>query len=67
SELVVEGDYFFEGTTHGAIEPHCAVAQVEGNGILTVWSATQVSHYLHRELSKVLELPPHRIRVIQPP
>ena len=40
SELVVEGDYFFEGTTHGAIEPHCAVAQVEGNGILTVWSAT---------------------------
>jgi len=67
AELVVAGDYFFEGTTHGAIEPHCAVAQVEPNGILTVWSATQVSHYLHRELSKVLELPPHQIRVIQPP
>ena len=67
SDLVIEGDYFFGGTTHGAIEPHCAVAQVEPNGILTVWSATQVSHYLHRELAKVLELPPHRIRVIQPP
>jgi 4-hydroxybenzoyl-CoA reductase subunit alpha len=67
SELVVEGEYFFEGTTHAAIEPHCALAHVEANGILTVWSATQVSHYLHRELAKVLELPPHRIRVIQPP
>ncbi len=67
SDLVIEGDYEFGGTTHGAIEPHCAVALVEPSGILTVWSATQVSHYLHRELAKVLELPPHRIRVIQPP
>jgi 4-hydroxybenzoyl-CoA reductase subunit alpha len=67
ADLVVEGEYFFEGTTHAAIEPHCAVAQVEPNGLLTVWSATQVSHYLHRELSKVLERPAHTIRVIQPP
>lgn len=67
SDLVVEGEYFFEGTTHAAIEPHCAVAQVEPNGLLTVWSATQVSHYLHRELAKVLDMPANRIRVIQPP
>ncbi|MCA9686727.1 MAG: molybdopterin-dependent oxidoreductase, partial [Myxococcales bacterium] len=67
SQLVVEGDYFFEGTTHGAIEPHCAVAKVEPSGLLTVWSATQVSHYLHRELAKVLKLPAANIRVIQPP
>jgi 4-hydroxybenzoyl-CoA reductase alpha subunit len=67
SALVVEGEYFFEGTTHAAIEPHCALAHVEPNGLLTVWSATQVSHYLHRELAKVLEYPANRIRVIQPP
>lgn len=67
ADLVVEDEYFFEGTTHTAIEPHCALANVEQNGILTVWSATQVSHYLHRELAKVLEMPAHRIRVIQPP
>lgn len=64
---VIEGEYFFEGSTHGAIEPHCAVANVEPNGVLTVWSATQVSHYLHRELAKVLDMPGNRIRVIQPP
>lgn len=73
ADLVIEGDYFFEGTTHAAIEPHCALAHVERggaagpDGLLTVWSATQVSHYLHRELAKVLEIPAHRIRVIQPP
>jgi 4-hydroxybenzoyl-CoA reductase alpha subunit len=67
SDLVVEDDYFFEGTTHTAIEPHCALAHVEPGGVLTVWSATQVSHYLHRELAKVLGMPASRIRVIQPP
>jgi len=67
SHLVIEGDYFFEGTTHAAIEPHCAVANVEANGVLTLWSATQVPHYVHRELATVLEIPEHRIRVIQPP
>jgi 4-hydroxybenzoyl-CoA reductase subunit alpha len=67
ADLVVEDEYFFEGTTHTAIEPHCALAHVEPGGVLTVWSATQVSHYLHRELAKVLEVPANRIRVIQPP
>jgi len=67
SEVVVEGEYFFEGTTHAAIEPHCALAKIDPDGMLTVWSATQVPHYLHRELARVLEIPARRIRVIQPP
>ncbi|MBX3270482.1 MAG: molybdopterin-dependent oxidoreductase [Sandaracinaceae bacterium] len=67
SALVIEGEYFFEGTTHAAIEPHCALAKVDPDGLVTVWSATQVPHYLHRELARVLELPARRIRVIQPP
>ncbi len=67
ADLVIEGHYEFHGSTHGALEPHCALAHVDGRGLLTVWSATQVPHYLHRELSKVLEIPTHKIRVIQPP
>lgn len=80
SEVVVEGEYFFEGTTHAPIEPHCAIglwepdgggagvaaAAPERHGKLTVWSATQVPHYLHRELARVLEVDPARVRVIQP-
>ncbi|CAN5361773.1 xanthine dehydrogenase family protein molybdopterin-binding subunit [soil metagenome] len=68
---VVEGEYYFEGTTHTPIEPHCAIGLWEEggapNGRLTVWSSTQVPHYLHRELARVLELDPAKVRVIQPP
>lgn len=67
SDVVMEGDFHFEGTAHAPIEPHCAIARVDADGLLTVWSSTQVPHYLHRELSRVLELSPARIRVIQPP
>jgi 4-hydroxybenzoyl-CoA reductase alpha subunit len=70
ADAIVEGEYFFEGTTHTPIEPHCAIGMWEeggaGVGRLTVWSSTQVPHYLHRELAKVLELDPARVRVIQP-
>ncbi len=142
SAVVVEDDYFFEGTTHTPIEPHCAIGMwepdvvdgaghggagtvvggsiaaegaIEGSSIvrgsppgarnaaasadgqtataspakasakpgpggpaappgaeatnrgkLTVWSATQVPHYLHRELSRVLDVDSARVRVIQP-
>jgi 4-hydroxybenzoyl-CoA reductase subunit alpha len=67
SSVVVEGDYHYEGSAHVPIETHCALAQLDKNGLLTVWSATQVPHYLHRELSRVLRVSPARIRVIQPP
>lgn len=67
ADLVIEGEYRFAGTTHAALEPHCALADVDGDGVLTVWSTTQVPHYLHRELARVLELPARRIRVVQPP
>jgi 4-hydroxybenzoyl-CoA reductase alpha subunit len=66
ADVVVEGEYFFEGTTHAPIEPHCAIGLYEGNGKLTVWSATQVPHYLHRELARVLDVDPAKVRVIQP-
>ncbi len=103
SHVVVEGEYFFQGSTHAPMEPHCAIGlwesdgreagglstaggwtfpekpgmggepgKHEGNapsvrGKLTVWSSTQVPHYVHRELSRVLGLDPARVRVVQPP
>jgi CO/xanthine dehydrogenase Mo-binding subunit len=67
SEVVVEGEYFFEGTTHTAIEPHCAIGYHDGSSRLIVWSTTQVPHYLQRELARVLDLDVAVVRVIQPP
>jgi len=66
ADVQVEGEYFFHGTTHTPIEPHCAIGQVDVDGLLTLWSSTQVPHYLHREIARVLELDVGRVRVIQP-
>jgi 4-hydroxybenzoyl-CoA reductase alpha subunit len=60
-----DNDYEFLGINHGFTEPHAATAFWDENG-LTVISATQVPHYLHKSLAKVLELPLNRIRVIKP-
>ena len=66
ADAVVDETWFYEGSTHAPIEPHCAIADWSPDGKLTLWSATQVPHYLHRELAKVLEIPQSKIRVIQP-
>ncbi len=66
SDFVVEDDYFFHGTAHAPIETHVAVARYGSDDVLTLWSATQIPHYVHRELARVLDLPAPRIRVIQP-
>lgn len=59
--------FFFEGNTHAPIESHSAVASYGPDDKLTLWTATQVPHYLHRELEKVLGLARARIRVIATP
>src|SRR5689334_11607755 len=35
ADVVIEDEYFFEGTTHAALEPHCALAYLEPSGVLT--------------------------------
>ncbi|MBI3136899.1 MAG: molybdopterin-dependent oxidoreductase [Bacteroidetes bacterium] len=58
-------DYEFQGINHGFTEPHAATAWWDENG-LTIITATQVPHYLHRYLAKVLQVPMSRVRVIKP-
>jgi 4-hydroxybenzoyl-CoA reductase alpha subunit len=67
AEHVRDDWFFFEGNTHAPIESHSAVASYGPDDKLTLWTATQVPHYLHRELEKVLGLPRSRIRVIATP
>ncbi|HQQ94271.1 MAG TPA: molybdopterin-dependent oxidoreductase [Bacteroidia bacterium] len=58
-------DFTFQGINHGFTEPHGATAWWDENG-LSIITATQVPHYLHRFLAKVLQTPMNRIRVIKP-
>ncbi len=67
SEHVFEDVFFFEGNTHLPIEQQAALATVDGDGKLTIWSSTQVPHYLHRAMARVLRMPGAHIRVIACP
>ena len=67
SDHVFEDLFFYEGNTHLPIEQHACVAAVDPDGKLTLWSSTQVPHYVHRALARVLRLPASQIRVIATP
>ncbi len=64
ADLVLDDVFFYQGSTHLAMEQHAAVAVPEGEERITLYSSTQTPHYVHRALAKVLELPPSRIRVV---
>ncbi len=67
ADVVMQQRFTGNFTYQSPLEPHCAVAQWDpGGGTVTVWSSTQVPHYLHNQLARVLELPLARIRVIKP-
>ncbi len=61
----IKEKFKFQGINHGFTEPHAATAYWDENG-LTITTATQVPHYLHRFLAKVLEVPMNKVRVIKP-
>ena len=67
AEEIFEDVLFYEGSTHLAMEQHAAVAAVDPDGKVTVWSSTQTPHYVHRALAKVLEMSPAHVRVIACP
>ncbi|HUZ85604.1 MAG TPA: molybdopterin cofactor-binding domain-containing protein [Candidatus Baltobacterales bacterium] len=63
ADHVREDVFFFQGNTHLPMEQHSAIATYV-DGKVTLWSSTQVVHYVHRALARVLQLPMNRIRVI---
>src|SRR5207248_2028916 len=67
SDHVFEDIFFYEGNTHLPIEQHACVAALDADGKLTLWSSTQVPHYVHRCLARVLQMPAAHIRVIATP
>src|SRR3989475_7156286 len=60
---LLKASYDFAVHTHGSIGPSCAVAQYK-DGKLTVWSASQATHLLRKQLSNMLDLRPEDVRCI---
>lgn len=64
AEAIFEDTCFYDGNTHLPIEQQASIALPEDEGRLTLYSSTQVPHYVHRALARCLELEPSRVRVI---
>jgi 4-hydroxybenzoyl-CoA reductase subunit alpha len=67
ADHIFEDTFFYEGNTHLPIEQHAAVAALDQDGKLVLWSSTQTPHYVHRALAKALAMPAAHIRVIATP
>lgn len=65
-----ESDYVFEHTfssqvqEHAYLEPHSALAQVDENGSLTIWSMTQVPFFHANDTSRALKILLSKVRII---
>jgi 4-hydroxybenzoyl-CoA reductase subunit alpha len=64
ADLILEDNFFYEGSNHLALEQHSSTAVTEDDDRVTVYSSTQCPHYVHRALTKTLDIPSSRIRVI---
>ncbi len=59
-------DHRFVGnrTYQNPMEPHVAIAEWDRRGRVTVHTSTQVVHYVHHQLSRILDMPLGDIRVV---
>ena len=66
-EYILEREFKTGRPQHAYIEPQSAVASYDTqSGQLHLWASSQVPHYLHRQMSIVLEMPMSKIRVTLP-
>jgi CO/xanthine dehydrogenase Mo-binding subunit len=56
--------YFWPFQSHASLGPSCAVADVRADGSATVWCASQGTHGLRANLSKVFGIAPEKFRVV---
>jgi len=60
----IAASYFWPMQSHASLGPSCAVADVKADGTTTVWSASQGTHGLRGNLSRVFGLPAEKVRVV---
>lgn len=64
ADLVRSDTYVGNRTYQNPIEPHCAIALWDQAGRLTVYTSTQVVHYVRYQLARILDIPQGDIRVV---
>lgn len=66
SDVVVENTFYTPMVEHAYLETEGAVARIDNNGTVIVYSSCQAPHSIRRQIARVLSLPANQIRVIVP-
>jgi len=64
ADHIREARFMGNRTYQNPMEPQCAIAEWDHHGRVTIHTSTQVVHYVHHQLSRILGLPLGNIRVI---
>ncbi len=65
-DLVVDHTFLNKRQDAAFIEPHTCIAVFDLNGKLTLYSSTQVPHYVMRTVAMVCRIPVGDVRVVKP-
>jgi len=65
ADHLFESKYLNSYVAHAPMEPHSAVAHIEGDKI-TVWASTQTPFRAQEEIARLLDFPLEKVRVITP-
>ncbi|HUX87558.1 MAG TPA: xanthine dehydrogenase family protein molybdopterin-binding subunit, partial [Chloroflexota bacterium] len=63
AEVTVQLDFRTQMAVHQCFEPHCALADWDGEGLL-LWTSTQYIHGVAGEVARRLRIPENRVRVL---
>jgi xanthine dehydrogenase molybdenum-binding subunit len=64
--LVLEEQFVTPRQKQAQLEPTCALADVDADGKITVWSPNQAPHRIREALADIFGIPLHKVRVINP-
>jgi len=66
ADVIVENTYRTQWAEHAFLETEGAVARMDEDGVLTVWSSCQAPHRDRMQIARALALPESMVRVITP-
>jgi CO/xanthine dehydrogenase Mo-binding subunit len=67
ADVVVKAKYSLASVHHSPMEPHVSMVRPEPDGGITIWAPTQGPFAVRDEMAKLLDIAPHKVRVVPMP
>ena len=66
SEVIIEHTYYNQPQIHGMMENYIAVTYMDFQSRMNIITSTQVPFHVRRHISKILDIPRSKVKVIKP-